>query len=154
MYFERRRIDQQAMALLADIREQRSGRHDRARIFTQEFEFDVWDVLKEESEIPIPHWFQDGRETEESAAKNALPRRFWAKTVMGVIARCDVVKMWAELSDDTSAVTFERALAGLSAFFDVSLDEVRICSCIPLIVHIRSRTWTPLIATVSPRVLS
>ncbi|KAI0095086.1 hypothetical protein BDY19DRAFT_65140 [Irpex rosettiformis] len=124
MYLERRRIDQQALSLLADIRGQRSGRHDRARTFTQELSFDVWDALKEESEIPIPQWFQEGIEPEQNPAREALPRRFWAKTVMGIITRYKVLKTWAQLLDDPFALTFEQALAGLSAFFDTSIQEV------------------------------
>ncbi|KAI0706100.1 hypothetical protein BC835DRAFT_1409733 [Cytidiella melzeri] len=124
MYIERRRIDQRGLALLDKIREERVGRHERARTFTQEYSYDIWDALKLESEVPMPHWFQDGTETEKCAAREALPRRFWAKTVMGVITRYHTVKMWASALDPRSPVTFEEALAGLSAFFDASTVEV------------------------------
>ena len=126
MYYERRRIDKQGMDLLAEIREQRSGRHDRARRFTQELSFDVWDALKEESELMIPHWFREELRIEGNAAEDALPRQFWARTAMGIITRYQAIKMWTQLLDDPSSVSFEQGLAGLSAFFDTSLAEVCI----------------------------
>lgn len=132
MYFQRRKLDRRALTLLDEIREQRIGRHEHARTFAQELSWDVWDALKLESEIPIPAWFRDGPHTVQSdlgtVPQNALPRRFWAKTVMGVISRYHVTKMYARCLSPTEgdSVSFEEGLSGLSAFFDESPFDVSL----------------------------
>ncbi|KAI0931746.1 hypothetical protein AcW2_000568 [Taiwanofungus camphoratus] len=130
MYLARRALDSSALRLLDDIRVQLSGRYQKARVFTQELSFDVWDALERESQLPLPAYFRernevDGEEgeTDEKDVPHALPRRYWAKTMMGVIARHHTLRMWARLysgGPEGDSITFEEALAGLSTFFDES----------------------------------
>lgn len=127
MYLERRRLDREALELLAEIRKERSGRHEKARVFTQTLSFDVWDALRLESQLEIPGWFTDAPTPADTIVKpvrDALPRRYWAQTVLGTIARHEVMGLWARAFTNPTDVTFEQALAGLSAFFDVSIREV------------------------------
>ncbi|KAF7793363.1 hypothetical protein EIP86_004475 [Pleurotus ostreatoroseus] len=132
MYVARRRLDQQALALLDEIRTDRAGRHERARVFTQSWSYDVWDALRRESELEVPAGLRsagsldvaEGAGTKTVA--DALPRRYWANVMLGVIARHDIMNMWSRIFSRPRGheATFEEALAGLSTFFDVSVKEV------------------------------
>ena len=124
LYFGRRKRDQEVLVLLRLIREDRSGRHARARQIVQEYGFDVWDALREEASLPLPAWVQDSAEHVDTPP-DVLPRRYWAQVVLGVIARHSVMRLWATAAaPKQTEVDFEHGLAGLSAFFDVSLKEV------------------------------
>lgn len=135
MYVARRRLDQRALRLLDEVRTERGGRHEKARVFTQAYANDVWDALRLESELPIPSWFREGGLAAGGSAEGtvvaaeALPRRYWAQVMMGVISRFEVMGLWARVFANPAdpMVTFEQALAGLSGFFDVSIREVYWC---------------------------
>lgn len=161
MYTARRLLDKKALGLVDGIRVNPSGRHAKAVVFTQELSFDVWDVLDLEAQLPVPACFCVEDSTGSSAKipttnsiltpyggngddadipPNALPRRFWAKTVMGVIARSHALRFWTALysrNDVAPPVTFEQVLTGFSSFFDESPKKVSCASfemdiCFPL----------------------
>ncbi len=127
MYIERRRLDRRALRLLDEIREERSGRHERVRCFTQ-YPFDVWDALKLESELNVPNHFGGLSEgpLPVNVPADALPRRYWAQAVLGVISRHSTLKRLAQVftSPEGKNTSFEEALGALSSFFDVSPKEV------------------------------
>ncbi|THH02586.1 hypothetical protein EW026_g306 [Hermanssonia centrifuga] len=129
MYIERRRLDRRALRLLDEIREERSGRHERVRCFTQ-YSFDVWDALKLESELNVPNYFGGLSEgpLPVNVPADALPRRYWAQAVLGVISRHSTLKRLAQVftSPEGKNTSFEEALGALSSFFDVSPKEVTL----------------------------
>ena len=136
LYFERRRIDRDALKLVDEIRlGVGRGRQEHARTFATTLSFDVWDALKLESQIPIPPCFrEEGQEQhngDQSWDEQALPRRFWADALLGVIARYEAVGLWAKMFRLESAaservqVPFVEALSSLSSVFNVSMHEVR-----------------------------
>ena len=129
MYWKRRRLDREALVLVDAIRTQRVGRHALARRLVQEYGFDVWDALREEAGLAGPAWVLSNAYPPDVAGGggvvNALPRRYWARVVLGVIARHDVMGLWTKtVVPGQQEVDFETALMGLSTFFDVSMQEV------------------------------
>lgn len=130
LYAQRRRIDREALSLLDSIRKERVGRHQHARTLVREYSFDVWDALRQESLLPTPNWYQGTGASEDtdvrvSVPDYALPRRYWARTVLGVIARHYVLGQWTKLvTPRRDEVDFIQAMSGLSAFFEVSPTEV------------------------------
>lgn len=133
LYVQRRAADRAALGLVDAMRTARAGRNALARRIVQEYGFDVWDALREEAALPVPGWVRGERGGE--APRDALPRRYWAKVVMGVVARREVVEVWGRAAvPEQEEVDFEHALAGLSAFFDVSVQEVS-CSRAGVCVH-------------------
>lgn len=135
IYAERRSLDKQALKLVDEIREFVEGeRHEKARILLNQYGFDIWDALKLESEIPIPSCFRSPESLALASpsslkvepADDALSRRFWARSVMGMLARVEAVDVWVQLfSAEAKLVSFEDALGSLSSGFNVSLQEVR-----------------------------
>ncbi|EKM61317.1 uncharacterized protein PHACADRAFT_82095, partial [Phanerochaete carnosa HHB-10118-sp] len=125
LYLWRRRLDREALSLLDRIRGERVGRHDVARRIAKEYGFDVWDFFREESCLPLPTWCYDQPPQDVvQSPPNALPRRYWAQVMLGVIARNSAIGLWSKVAlPNQQDVTFEEALAGLSAFFDVSAKE-------------------------------
>lgn len=126
MYIARRTLDRRALEAVDDIRLQLHGRHAKAAAFAREFSFDAWNALEREAQLPLPAYFSmDGDEDADmdfAEVPHAIPRRYWAKAMMGIIARRYTLQNWIRLysdEEDTSA-TFEDALAGLSAFHDYS----------------------------------
>ncbi|KAL6310145.1 hypothetical protein BKA93DRAFT_186024 [Sparassis latifolia] len=123
MYVERRSLDHRALVILDEIRLQLGGRHQRARVFTRELSFDVWDALGIETQLSLPKCFRpegEGGDTDDAPAPHALPRRYWARTVRGIIARRHALNLWGRITSGDESVTFEEAISGLSAFFDIS----------------------------------
>ena len=96
---------------------------------SNEFSFNVWDTLERESQLPIPSVFDDAVEDDvgyQLVPEHALPRRFWAKAALGVIARNRAIVTWCMCHiPGTGHDKFEDVLAGLSAFMDVSPYSVR-----------------------------
>ncbi|KZT75034.1 hypothetical protein DAEQUDRAFT_18423 [Daedalea quercina L-15889] len=131
MYIARRRLDRRALEAVDEIRTQLSGRHARAAAFVKEFSFDAWNALEQEARLPVPAYLS-GDETgilggdvdlDSDDVEHALPRRYWAKAMMGLIARRYTLQKWVRLysaEEEDQPVTFEEALAGLSAFYDQS----------------------------------
>ncbi|KAH9937278.1 uncharacterized protein B0H18DRAFT_969901, partial [Fomitopsis serialis] len=127
MYIARRELDRRALEAVDEIRLQLSGRHAKAAAFVKEFSFDVWNALEREARLPLPAYLwsvDEGGYLEEDIdmdveeVPHALPRRYWAKAIMG---------------EDDQLVTFEEALAGLSAFYDQS--PKHISTWLGMLVH-------------------
>lgn len=146
LYYARRGLDHKALALVDEIRRNPSGRHDKASLFAREYSFDAFDALELEAELPIPACFRSdapGDTSTKDASEEEIPyvmsRRYWAKALIGIIARCHTIKTWARLfstpDNENESVTFEEALAGLSAFFDESPRQVRKFVKACMIIH-------------------
>lgn len=132
LYFARRRLDLRALQLADTIRlDSTCNRLEVARVFTKELSFDVWDALRLESQIQQPLCFrrdETEEEDESDVEPEAVPRRFWAETILGLIARNEAVKRWGNLltmNGDAQSLTFEDSMASLSSVFNVSAQEVR-----------------------------
>lgn len=141
LYFSRRRLDRRALQLADKIRLDTKLRHERAREFTSQLSFDVWDALKIESSVPLPSSFT-GEEPGAPVPEDALPRRFWATSILGTIARHQAVSIWGKIAArnrDGPIVSFEDALSSMSSVFNVSVQEVSpVHNCF---AH-RSLTWS------------
>ncbi len=117
LYMKRRELDHRALTLVDAIRLEIPGRSARARVLAQELSFDVWDVLRAETVLPLPEYFRSPRdEITGEAAPQAFPRRYWARAVQGVIARYWAVRMWQRAVAGDPGVTFEEVLLGFSTF--------------------------------------
>jgi F-box protein 21 len=126
MFYDRRRLDYLAVKLLDEIIEKRLGRTSRARKLCS-LSLDVWNALDFETRCAVPEIFHTHSNARvDVPASYALTRRYWAKKVLGVIARHRAIGLWAHLRlqgpDDT--IAFEELLADLSAFFDHTSSEV------------------------------
>ena len=134
LFIERFQLDRSALDLVHFVRTHPLPADRKApasRLVSNEMSFDVWDALELESQLPIPYIFcaptekDDGKEGLGGVPDNALPRRFWAKTALGVIARNWAMAAWCEgHQPDTRSSIFE-LLSALSAFADVSPFQVR-----------------------------
>ncbi|KAI0719979.1 hypothetical protein C8T65DRAFT_634493 [Cerioporus squamosus] len=118
LYMKRRELDHRALTLVDAIRLEIPGRSARARVLAQELSFDVWDALRAETVLPLPKYFRSPHDKSSvEAAPQAFPRRYWARTVQGVIARYWAVRMWQKAVAGDPGVTFEEVLLGFSTFF-------------------------------------
>lgn len=120
LYMERVRLDQQATKILDDIIMERDGRLERAREVTSTLSYDVWNALASEALCPIPEPFRGVYDSDEAEVpRHAIPRRFWARSLLGTIARSHAVRTWSGVRDeeDNNADTFETAIACLSSYF-------------------------------------
>jgi F-box protein 21 len=126
MFYDRRRLDRQAVNLLDEIIEQRSGRISKARQLCV-LSLDVWNILDYEARCAVSEIFQEDGAERTAPARNSLTRRYWAKKVQGVISRQRAIGLWDHLDPRIAEMTlsFEEALAGLSTFFDHTSSEVR-----------------------------
>ena len=134
LFLERRRLDHDALSLVDEIRLNIAGRSSRARVLAREYSFDVWDALEAETVLPVPQYCRCpyrrlDQDSEREAAPQALPRRYWAGAVQGVIARYWAVEMWKRAVAEDDAVTFEEVLMGFSAFFGWSPFSVSLGLC-------------------------
>ncbi|KAI8990459.1 Transglutaminase-like superfamily-domain-containing protein [Trametes punicea] len=128
MFMERYKQDSTALSLLDAIRTADLMYREASSTASQivrEMSFDVWDALELETQLPIPKVFRDPASDDmaEEPAPHALPRRFWARCLMGAIARSYVVRRWRRLLDHDEETTFDDVLAGFSAFLDRSPKE-------------------------------
>lgn len=120
LYMERVRLDRQAIKILDDIIMERDGRLERAREVTSTFSYDVWNALATEAQCPIPEPFRSICDSDEDEVpRHALPRRFWARCLLGTIARNHAVRTWCRIrnKEDDDADTVETAIACLSSYF-------------------------------------
>ncbi|KDQ63273.1 hypothetical protein JAAARDRAFT_694627 [Jaapia argillacea MUCL 33604] len=135
MYFARRRLDRRALRILEGVITDGRSRHDGARELVRDLSFDVWDTLNIEIHRPLPRGFRFGSEGGEDSQEElddhersqGITRMFWAKTLLGSIARSNAVQEWGRLlhpQPGAPEVTFEDALTGLSAFFAISPHEI------------------------------
>ncbi|KAH7886095.1 YccV-like-domain-containing protein [Phlebopus sp. FC_14] len=124
-YFERARLDRQAIRLLDLIVTQRDGRLQRAREITSSFSYDVWNALDAEAQCNIPEAFREDEDTNAGQTSNpyvsshAIPRRFWAQSLLGAIARSHAVRIWSEIKRGhrSDSDSLEIAVACLSSYF-------------------------------------
>jgi len=113
-----------------DVRLHAPGRLEKARIFTKELSFDVWDALRLRSQLPPPSTFTGGVIVD--AVDDALPKRFWAHALLGTIARHQAVSLCAELTQPedwaqtASPLSCENMVASMSSFYNVSMREVSL----------------------------
>jgi len=126
MYAERRRLDRIAVQLLDQMVNQRVGRYDHAKSLT-EMSFDIWDVLELEAQCLFPEIFRERSSDNEVVVQpHATTRRFWAESMLQVIARTYAVRLWGRLvAPDSGFVSFEETLSALSCFFGKTPMEVR-----------------------------
>ncbi|OCH94687.1 hypothetical protein OBBRIDRAFT_788940 [Obba rivulosa] len=129
LYRERRRLDRAALRLLDETRVELAGRHRNASRFAKEFSFDVWDALELEAHLPPPPIFRPQPQggSDEAAGDDvphALPRRYWAQIMQGVIARHYALGRLVRVCRGDDSIDFEEALACLSAFYDKSPKSV------------------------------
>ncbi|KZT30820.1 hypothetical protein NEOLEDRAFT_1126455 [Neolentinus lepideus HHB14362 ss-1] len=124
MYAERYRLDQEALEHLESMMVQPQRRHTLARRVAHDMSFDVWRILELQTQAPIPRCFlYDDLEDDDPNANvppHAITRIFWAKAMLGTIARRNAIRTWGRLKRGEEDVSFEEALSGLSAFFCVS----------------------------------
>ncbi|KAF8445612.1 YccV-like-domain-containing protein [Boletus edulis BED1] len=120
LYMERVRLDNLAIKILDDIIMERDGRLERAREVTSTLSHDVWNALAAEAQCPIPEPFRGVYDSNEGQVpRHAIPRRFWARSLLGTIARSHAVKIWSGVGDEENndAETLEVAIACLSSYF-------------------------------------
>lgn len=132
-YLERVRLDRLAIEILDDIVMERDARLERARQLTSTLSYDVWNALATEAECPIPEPFRGAHDTKDGKVpRHAIPRRFWARSLLGTIARYHAVVTWSTVRDEerNDAVTLETAFACLSAYFAHPPMEVSIIGVI------------------------
>lgn len=125
MYAERSRLDARALDILQSMMAEPRGRLLLARDVAHGLSFDVWHALELLTRGPIPRCFLDESAQHEQDVNKPIPphaitRKFWAKAMLGVIARRNAIRTWGRLHQPGHDVTFEEALSGLSAFFCVS----------------------------------
>ncbi|CAL1695039.1 unnamed protein product [Somion occarium] len=127
LYIQRRTLDRKALQSLDEIRKDRRDRHNKVATIT-DFSFDIWDAIRQESRIPIPLCFRGsyGEQDESAVPPDALPRQFWANTILGVIARRQAVGIWGRTFSEQGDVPFEEALASLSSVYSVSVKEITV----------------------------
>jgi len=83
--------------------------------------FDVLDILQRTA----PRRFKGAPEEAELAYEHSTsPWKSWAIYLRGLVLRHDALSRWIYMRVDPEETTFERALAGLSAFYGVSYVEV------------------------------
>lgn len=119
LYMERIRLDRLAIKILDEIVMERDGRLERAREVTSNLSYDVWNALAGEAQCPIPEPFRHVDDSNGGKVpSHAIPRRFWARSLLGTIGRNHAVTAWRRARDDPEALdTLETAFACLSSYF-------------------------------------
>lgn len=135
LYYERRRLDQEALENLSLIE---ASIH-RARIElarqTVKMGFDIWDCLAEEAARPPPPLFHEEEDLSKVIAGSpltGLARRYWASELSMVISRRNALAQWYSLrhalvNGADSPLSFEEVFSLLSSFHGVLPDEVNYC---------------------------
>ncbi|EGN93128.1 hypothetical protein SERLA73DRAFT_78970 [Serpula lacrymans var. lacrymans S7.3] len=127
MYMYRRRLDQQAVDILNGISMERTGRQGRAAQLAISLSYDVWNALELETRLTPAEILEGLHQNARDIAPHAIPRRFWAKTLLGVIGRSAAVKLWAKLRPvpiTQDMVSFETAFAALSTSFEYTPTQI------------------------------
>ncbi|EMD41920.1 hypothetical protein CERSUDRAFT_110478 [Gelatoporia subvermispora B] len=127
LFRARRRVDRAALRELDETAAELAGRHRKASRFAKEYSFDVWNALEREAHLPPPRIFRrdtQGGPNDDSDGENdishALPRRYWARVMLGVIARRYAIEKLVRVCAGDESIDFEETLACLSAFYDES----------------------------------
>ena len=83
--------------------------------------YDMLDILQGTA----PRTLRGAPEEAELAYEHPIsPWKSWAIYLKGLLLRHDAIRRWMHMEDNPEGVTFERALAGFSAFYGVSYVEV------------------------------
>jgi hypothetical protein len=89
-----------------------------------QFGMDVYDLL-DILERTAPRVLRGApRKAELRYEHPTSPWKSWAMNLKDLVLRHDTVRRWIRLKDNPEEMTFERTLAGLSAFYGVSDLEV------------------------------
>ena len=142
LYVERRRLESQALDTMKNVilgnteslrpaveEEEEHDEHPVAWLqvvgrSTIQLGMDVYDLL-DILQRTAPRRLRGAPEEAELAYEHpASPWKSWAMYLKGLVLRHDTINRWTRMRDNPEETTFERALAGLSAFYGVSYVEV------------------------------
>lgn len=143
LYAERRRLESQALGMIKNAitgnteafrrdDEEPKEKHDGHMIpwlqvvgkSTVQLGMDIYDML-DILQRTAPRTLRGvPAEAELMYEHPSSPWKSWAIYLKGLILRHDAVRGWIRMKDNPEEVTFERALAGLSAFYGASYVEV------------------------------
>jgi len=146
LYVERRRLESQALDTMKNVilgnmesflpaegkPEKVEGDHDEHPLpwlqvvgrSTVQLGMDIFDML-DILQRTAPRRFKGAPEDVELAYEHhTSPWKGWAVYLRGLVLRHDALSRWIRMKVDPEEMTFERALAGLSAFYGVSYTEV------------------------------
>lgn len=131
MYLARRHIDQRTLDILSKIvMERGDGRLERAREVNAIFSFDAWNTLEIAASYPLPEIFDEpGVQERRPVPHHAIPMRFWAQMLLGVIARSHAVSVWGKLISNDIPQALELSFACVSSFFIHPPMKVRSSLC-------------------------
>jgi len=129
----RLRIDRQAIGALDLIVSERSGRAELARQVALTMSYDVWNALEAEARRALPEPLELDEQDDEDMEPfsgiqdHALPRRYWAQSLLGTISRSHAMKVWGDIKSGqgNQPESLELAIACLSSFFAYPPAEVR-----------------------------
>ena len=147
MYAERRRLESQALDTMKNVilgntessrpieeifEEAEEGEHDRhpvpwlhvvGRSIVQ-LGMDIYDLLDSLKRTAPRRLKGAPEEAELTYERPTSPWKSWATYFGCLVLRHDALSRWIRMRDDPEETTFERVLAGLSAFYGVSYVEV------------------------------
>lgn len=116
MFFERARMDNEALRDLDDIYLCRRSRSECARSLVR-LSYDIWNAIERESLSSLPKAIQGHGD----GAHPSVTRSFWAREALQMIARNEAIQRWGALLDSAvdNSMSIEEGFSGLSAFFGV-----------------------------------
>lgn len=140
LYIERRRLESQALDMMKKVilgttesfcPAGKEGHDDRPAPWLQavgrstvQLGMDVYDML-DILQRTAPRTLRGAPEEVELGYEHPTsPWKSWAMCLKGLVLRHDTVRRWIRMKENPEEMTFERALAGLSAFHGVSHVEV------------------------------
>ena len=142
LYAERRRLESQAVDVMRNIilgntesvypagrEEEEHDGHPTPWLqavgkSTVQLGMDIYDLL-DVLQRTAPHRHKGApEEAELGYGDPTSPWKSWAMYLKGLVLRHDAISRWIRMKDNPGEMTFERALAGLSAFYGVSYTEV------------------------------
>lgn len=130
MYFERRRIDHDALDLLGKIVSRRDDQLDNIRRLFN-LSFDIWDALRIEAEQPLPAILGlavndvfTPRSDHAKVAPYAVTRRYWASSILEAISRSYAIQLWDREQRGDDSISFVESFSALSCFCGISPVQV------------------------------
>ena len=143
LYIERRRLESQALDTVKNVilgnigpfrpaGEELEGGHDGHPVpwlqvvgrSTVKLGMDIYDMLDILQRTAPRRLGGAPEEAELAYERPTSPWKSWATYLKGLVLRHDAINRWIRMKDNPEEMTFERALAGLSAFYGVSYIEV------------------------------
>jgi F-box protein 21 len=142
LYAERRRLESQALDTMKNIilgktetfyaargEEEEHDGHPAPWLqavgkSTVQLGMDVYDLLDVLQKTAPGRLKGAPEEAELGYEDPTSPWESWAMYLKGLVLRHDAIDGWIRMKDNPEEMTFERALAGLSAFYGVSYTEV------------------------------